>query len=305
MSPMAPGTGDDPEKRREQELLQADAALLARSEGRPVNRSRLATIGGMILVLLSKAKFLLVPLQFLKFGKLGGTVITMAAMVWAYSLRYGWLFAAAFVLLILIHELGHGFAARRLGLAVGAPVFIPFVGAFIALKDKPRDCFQDFVIGAGGPLAGSAAALVFAALSSSVGGTLGEAMLVLGYFGLTLNLFNLMPIGFLDGGRMSAPFRRREWALGVPILAAGYFFGTATEDHLNPTVLIVLAVAAYRTLKSFWPGRKSERALAEAALQDLQVTDGQRLIAAFTYFSLAALLIVLIGQIWPELPRSV
>ena len=83
----------------------------------------------------------------------------MALSVFAYSLVWGWRYAAGFVALIFVHEMGHYLAARQRGLNVGAPVFIPFVGAWIALKDKPMNAETEAYIGYAGPLVGTLGAL--------------------------------------------------------------------------------------------------------------------------------------------------
>ena len=84
--------------------------------------------------------------------KTGGT---MLLTIWVYATIWGWKFALGFVLLIFVHECGHLVAAKEFGLKVGAPVFIPFMGAFIALKEAPRDAWIEAVVGIGGPVLGT------------------------------------------------------------------------------------------------------------------------------------------------------
>ena len=105
-------------------------------------------------VLLAKFKGLLIPI--LKFFpvilKTGGT---MFLSIGAYAMLWGWKFAVGFVVLIFVHECGHLLAAKRIGLKVGAPVFIPFMGAIIALKEAPRNAWIESQVGIGGPLLGT------------------------------------------------------------------------------------------------------------------------------------------------------
>ena len=109
----------------------------------------LGVVGLLLLKFGAKLKFLILPI--LKFFpvilKTGGT---MFASVWLYALAWGWWFALGFVLLIFVHECGHLLAAKRVGLKVGAPVFIPFMGAFIALKEAPRNAWIEAQVGIGG-----------------------------------------------------------------------------------------------------------------------------------------------------------
>src|SRR6201993_402825 len=106
-----------------------------------------AVVGVVIAKFLAKLKFVL-PILL----KSGGT---MLLMVWVYMQLWGWQFALGFVLLLLVHETGHLIVARKFGLKVGAPVFIPFMGAFIALKEAPRNAWMEACVGIGGPMLGS------------------------------------------------------------------------------------------------------------------------------------------------------
>src|SRR5471032_1334285 len=129
--------------------------------GRPIQPSFwqkikkfLGPIGVVFVVFfkyLAKLKFLLPVL------KTGGT---MLISIWAYALAWGWQFAVGFVLLIFVHECGHLIAAKRIGLKVGAPVFIPFMGAIIALKEAPKNAWIEAQVGIGGPLLGTVGAAV-------------------------------------------------------------------------------------------------------------------------------------------------
>src|SRR5205814_9540101 len=102
----------------------------------------LGMIGVLISKFFAKLKFVLLPLlKFLPILlKSGGT---MLLMIWIYTRMWGWQFALGFVLLLLVHETGHLLVAKKFGLKVGAPVFIPFMGAFIALKEAPRNAWME------------------------------------------------------------------------------------------------------------------------------------------------------------------
>ena len=168
----------------------------------------------LILLLLSGFKYL-------KFGKLLATGGTMLLSVAAYALVFGWRYAAGFVLLLLLHEMGHYIAARQRGLDVGAPVFIPFVGAWIQLKDMPHDADTEAYVGLGGPLAGTVASLACYFAARSTGSDL---LLALSYAGFFINLFNLIPLSPFDGGRITAVLSPRIWLVGVPVLVALFFW---------------------------------------------------------------------------------
>ena len=176
-------------------------------------------------------------LALLAAGKLGKVFITGGSMlisIVAYSFIFGWWYAIGFVLLIFIHEMGHYMAARQRGVNVGVPTFIPFIGAWIALKEQPVDVENEAYIGFAGPFVGTFAALIVYYLSRVYDSNL---LLALAYSGFFINLFNLIPISPLDGGRISAVLTPRIWFLGVPLLIGFFFF-------FPSPMLIVLAILA-------------------------------------------------------------
>src|SRR5947207_7883306 len=140
----------------------------------------LTVVGVLIAKFFAKLKFILLPLlKFLPILlKSGGT---MLLMIWVYTQFWGWRFAVGFVLLLLVHESGHLLVAKRFGLKVGAPVFIPFMGAFIALKDAPRNAWVAACVGIGVRIIGSFGALVCNALGEITGAPLFIALAWFGY----------------------------------------------------------------------------------------------------------------------------
>lgn len=173
---------------------------------------------GLALVLfavLAKGKALLGLLKILPFGKVllsGGSIMLS---IFAYAAGQGLSFAVGFVLLILIHELGHGAAMRSNGIRSGWPIFIPFFGAMIAMHDRPSHPRVEAEIAYAGPVAGTAASLACAALGMLLHS---RYFLSLAYIGFFLNLFNLVPFGFLDGGRIARLLSRRAWIAGAVLL---------------------------------------------------------------------------------------
>src|SRR2546426_10132960 len=147
----------------------------------------LAVVGALFLKFFAKLKFILLPvLKFLPMIlKTGGT---MVLTIWVYAMIWGAWFAFGLVLLILVHECGHLLAAKRLGLKVGAPVFIPFMGAIIALKEAPRNAWIESQVGIGGPLLGTVGAV---ACYGTFLLTDNPLFMALAYTGFFLNLFNL------------------------------------------------------------------------------------------------------------------
>lgn len=226
-----------------------------------------------LLKFAGKLKFLVIPLIkfFPAILKTGGTMILS---IGAYALMYGWWFAVGFVLLIFVHECGHLLAARRIGLPVGAPVFIPFMGAFIALKEAPKNAWIEAQVGIGGPLLGALASAVCFAIYAVTGNPLFRA---LAYVGFLLNLFNLAPVGFLDGGRIVTALSPWLWVVGTIII------GVLMVLQFNPILLLVLVFSLPRLFSLFRKRTDEEKRFYE-------VTPAQRWIMGVLYFGLAAAL---------------
>jgi Zn-dependent protease len=148
-----------------------------------------------------------------KFGAFAIKFFGIFLAVGGYTLIWGLPFAVGFVLLILAHELGHYVEAKRLGLDPQLPVFIPFLGAYVALRNARFDPWRNARVSIAGPIAGGAAAFgVYAA------GELGDSrlLLALAYTGFLLNLVNLLPVWILDGAQVMRSWRILRRGAGAP-----------------------------------------------------------------------------------------
>ena len=173
------------------------------------NTNPLKWLGGGFAFLLVKGKAIL---SILKFSKIIGPMLSMLVSIWAYALIYPWSFAVGFVLLLLVHELGHVIAAKQKGLPVSAPLFIPFLGALIAMKRRPLDAKTEAYIAFGGPLLGTIGAVAVFGAAYYMDSSL---LYSLAYIGFFLNLINLLPIHPLDGGRIAIAVTRWLWLVGL------------------------------------------------------------------------------------------
>jgi Zn-dependent protease len=205
------------------------------------------------------------------------TLATMLLSIGAYAIEWGWLFAAGFVLLIFAHEMGHAVAMRREGIPAGAPVFIPFVGAFIAMQGQPRNAAVEARVAMAGPVAGSLAA--WATLWA--GSELEQPLLsALGHTAVLINLFNLVPVPPLDGARIVAAFTRRYWVIGY---AVGIVALLVTR---SPLLLIVLIVGLW-SLMQRW---------RNPALEYDSLPPRQRSVIALSYAALVTALVATLAQ---------
>lgn len=187
-------------------------------------------------------KLLLLLFSAGKLGKVLTSGGTMLVSVVAYAFVYGWWYAVGFIALLFCHEVGHYLAARKRGLPVGLPTFIPFVGAWIEMKELPKDVETEAYVGIAGPVVGTIAALACYALARQLDSRL---LLALAYAGCFLNLFNLIPLSPLDGGRITAILSPRMWLLGVPVLAGVFLWRPSP-------MLILVALLAIPQLVAAW-----------------------------------------------------
>src|ERR1035437_9641078 len=177
----------------------------------------------------------------LKFGKLGGTFISFGISLLIYIGLFGWPFGLGAILLIAIHEYGHLVFARLQGLAVSSPIFLFGFGAVVRTAGF-RDARQEAIVAIGGPLTGTGAALLcylFAAAPPH--GHTRYLFLALAYWGCLINLFNLIPMSPLDGGRVASAVSKWANVAGIAIvllLIAGYSavgrFRRAKAGHEPP-----------------------------------------------------------------------
>jgi len=223
-----------------------------------------------------------VLLALLAAGKLGKVLLTGGTMlisVFAYGLIFGWWYAVGFVLLIFVHEMGHYLAAKQRGLDVGAPTFIPFVGAWIQLKTLPHDVETEAWVGLAGPLLGSVGALAVYYAFRATGEPL---LLALAYAGFFINLFNLIPVSPFDGGRITAILSPRVWLLGAPLMV-GLFLWRPSP------MLILMAVLAAPQLWRAWKFDPN----APENVAYYSVEPAKRLEYALYYIALATFLAVM------------
>ena len=185
------------------------------------------------------SRIFLLLLAGLKFGKLFGTVGTMLLAIGVYAIVFGWRYAVGIVAMLFVHEMGHYLAARQRGVDVGMPTFIPFVGAWIELKQKPHDAETEAYIGLAGPMLGTVGAIGAYFLARNYGTSW---LLAVAYTGFFINLINLIPLPPLDGGRVTAVLSPRIWLLGVPIIGALLWF------HFSMILLLVAILAAPHVL---------------------------------------------------------
>ncbi len=233
----------------------------------------IAVAAGLLLLKFgAKLKFLLLLLPKVK---LFTTSASALVSIGAYALIWGWQFGVGFVALLFVHEMGHVLQLRREGIKASAPMFIPFLGAIVAMKELPKDGAAEARVGLAGPVLGSLGALVPLGLYALTGNELFQA---LAYVGFLLNLFNLLPVLPLDGGRAMAALSPALWLVGFAMLIAVAFL------YPNPIMLLVLLVGGFETYRRY-------KARKDPASQEYhRVSRGTRIAVASVYLGLAALL---------------
>jgi Zn-dependent protease len=210
-----------------------------------------AALGLLIAKFAAKIKVVLLLLPKLKILTTSGSMLVSVA---AYSLIWGWKFALGFVLLLFVHEMGHVIQLRREGIQASAPVFIPFLGAAVWSKSLGDNALAEARVGLAGPILGSIGAAACIPIANATGSDFWRALAFTGFF---LNLFNLLPVVPLDGGRAMAAMTPWMWFAGLLAVLVLAF------TYPNPIILLIALLAAmetwrrWRALKSGDPGVRS------------------------------------------------
>jgi Zn-dependent protease len=212
--------------------------------------AKLGPIGTFLLVALSKGKLLLLGLTKLS------TFASMLAFFAVYWSIFGWKFALGFVLSIYIHEMGHVMALRKYNIAASAPMFIPFFGAIVRMRQYPHNVGEDARVGLAGPIwgLGSAVAAWLAAITTGL-----PIWYAIAHTAAWLNLFNLLPVWQLDGGRGFRALTRKQRAI-----AAAVAIGMWAVTH--QTILLLIALGAgYRLFSRDYPAEDDNIILMQYA----------------------------------------
>jgi Zn-dependent protease len=232
--------------------------------------------GLLIAKFAAKIKVVLLLLPKLKILTTSGSMLVSVA---AYSLIWGWKFALGFVVLLFVHEMGHVIQLRREGIAASAPLFIPFFGAAVWSKSLGDNALAEARVGLAGPVLGSLGAAACIPIANATGSDFWRALAFTGFF---LNLFNLLPVVPLDGGRAMAALSPWMWfagLLGVLVLAFTY---------PNPIILLIALLAVMETWRR-WRALKSGD---EGVRAYYRVKPLHRALVAAVYLGLIALLVV-------------
>jgi Zn-dependent protease len=204
-----------------------------------------------IAFVLTKGKLLL-----LGFTKLS-TVLSMLLSLGVYWAMFGWKFAAGLILSLYVHEMGHVTSLKKYGIAASAPMFIPGFGALVRLKQYPANPVEDARVGLAGPIYGFGAAVVAAAIAFV---TDSPVMFAIAKTGAWLNLFNLVPIWQLDGGRAFRALKKSERWIVVGAIGATWFL---SGDSM---LVLLLLGAVFRAFEKTAPAEGDRRTLVQYVL---------------------------------------
>ncbi len=241
----------------------------------------LAAVG----LLLAKFKFLLFALLKIKFV---GTALTMLVSIGAYALLFPVWFALGFVVLIWVHEMGHVLQLKREGIKASAPMFIPFLGAFVAMKEMPKNALAEARVGLAGPVLGTLGGLAVLGLYAW---TQNPLFLGLAYFNFFINLINLAPMLPLDGGRAMGAMSPVFSLLGLVVMV-GMFF-----------VAPIMVFIALLGLPEVWHRWKTRNTPEGRAYNDIPA--GSRALVGIAYVGLIVLLGLLMAATFVPNPAQV
>jgi len=230
-------------------------------------------IGLAILKFGAKLKVLLLLLPKLKVLT---TSASMLVSVAAYALIWGWSFAAGFVALLFVHEMGHVIQMKREGVKVSGMLFIPFLGAAVGARSMGGNALAEARIGLAGPVLGTLACLALIPFASAQDSDFLRALAFTGFF---LNLFNLAPVVPLDGGRAMAAMAPWMWFAGFAAML-GFFV-----LFPNPILVLILLLGGMET----WRRWKTRKEGAEGNAAYYRVRPVHRLVVATAYIALIAI----------------
>jgi Zn-dependent protease len=236
----------------------------------------LAAAGAVIAKFFAAIKGVVLLLPKVKVLTTAGTALVSVA---AYSLWFGWTFAVGFVLLLFVHEMGHVLQLRREGIKASAPMFVPFLGAFIAAKSLGENALAEARVGLAGPILGTAGAAVCLAIGEATNSDFFRALAYIGFF---INLINLIPVVPFDGGRAMAAMAPWMWFVGLAALVA------LLLAVGNPFLLLFVLLGGMETYRR-WKARKT-RSLEQSAYY--RVSPRNRLLVAAAYIGLIVILAV-------------
>lgn len=253
-----PAADQEKKKRRASRLLKTISAVVV------AVGLLLLKLKGVLFLLVAKFKLLMVnPLEGFGIAQLAVAGGSMIVSLVAYAMKMGFPFAAGFIIILVVHELGHALMIRAKGLRAGGMVFIPFVGGAVTLRNQPRSAYVDAQIGLAGPIAGTIASVISLQIYSLTGNPLYGYV---AFAGFLINLFNLTPIGPLDGGRIAGAITKWMWVFGAAILVV------LMVRWKNPFLLLIIVlgvVQIYRTItdqprKRFYNVSTTQRATVAA-----------------------------------------
>ena len=238
-----------------------------------------------LILSLTKLKFL----STIKFVPLLSSIGTMFLSVFVYGLFFGWGYAVGIIFLLVLHESGHYYAAKRKNLDVGLPTFIPFVGAWIQLKEQPMTVETEAYVALAGPYVGTIAALGCYGVARYFDSDL---LLAVSYVGFLLNLVNLIPISPLDGGRITAILSPRIWIVGAIMLVACFIY------RPSPMILLIAIFA----LPQLWYAFRFDPKLPENK-RYYTVSTITRIEYGGMYLVLSGFLALMTFQVYEMLPN--
>ncbi len=254
---------------------------------RPWWRRAGSSVLAALAVIVAKLKAILVLLPKLKVLTTSGSMLVSVA---AYALIWGWRFAIGFVVLLFVHEMGHVIALRREGVKASAPVFIPFMGAVVWAKSLGGNALAEARVGLAGPILGTIGAAACLPIAAATGSDLWTALAFTGFF---LNLFNLLPVTPLDGGRAMAAMAPWMWFVGLGAIVA------LALAFPNPIIVLIAVVGAF-DVYGRWTRRRRGGQVARA-YYDVRRRD--RVLVGIVYLGLIALLVM--GMDATHLQRSI
>ena len=193
--------------------------------------------------------------------KAGKLLLALASFA-AYAFLFTWQFAVIIVGMLVIHECGHLRCMKHYGMKTRGIYLIPLLGAAAVAEDNFPSRRAEATIALAGPLTG---AVLAAGTGLVYFATRNGAFAAAAAWMALINLFNLLPVVPLDGGRVVKSITCSVGSrTGLAALIAGMLLGAVlavTADLWIFVILIPLGLLdyLYDRLQTNRAGRRDRR----------------------------------------------
>jgi len=173
------------------------------------------------------------------------------------ALGSDFLYALTIIPILLVHELGHLAAMKAFGYRNVSIFFIPFFGALTSGIRTDPSRSKDAIVSLSGPAVGIAVSILVAYVNKFHHS---KILISFAIYGLTINLFNLLPILPFDGGKFwDSVLASRNHVLSIAFKALTVAALLAVGAKFEDWIFLLLAFSIGMQVREQWIERKASR----------------------------------------------